>query len=400
MSIDLETRLNFAQGLNPRKLDASLGRSGLKLAAVTGPTDEKARMELLSSPKISEIAPVPAKQNNEFIARLPKVMERLLLVGPDGRGLNDQAYTDLVGKESLEADFLPIAASLTRTDRPPQAVIRVVHGASTEVPYRGIGYTASALSLAELLIGEGVDVQVQSVYANHISGSLNDRDMEKARAEALLLAKAQKSFAERFFPEKVANAQIFLEDRDLSTVPYISAEMRRLAMVMGEVLPDDLKAKLKEKDGKHGGNGNHMDYAGAHLLVHNRGSMELFQPMFEGQAEAVDPKVILNYGGTSEGDFYHARTIAAPFAGTEYQLPNLQYFSRFRFPGYFTNGGDISLRAVLEGGEVPVFNRKEPNFSRGAGADINFLIKSMEYRGKSVDDLRDFLTSFRRDLYE
>lgn len=401
MVIDIETRLDFAKGISPRKLTSSIGRSGLKLAEITGPTGIKVGEGILGSPKIGKIEPVRADDNSAFVARLPRVMERLLLVDQVGRQLNDAAYTDYIGRDSLETDFLPIAAALARTDLSPQAVIRVVHGASTDVPYRGISYHLPALVLAEQLINEGVDVQIQVIYANHISGSLNDKDLEKARTEGMLLARAQKGFAERFFPESVVDSMVFLEDRDLATVPYFETEIRRLALIMGDVLPDDLRAQFRAKDGKHGGNGNHLDYTGAHLLVHNRGSIELFQPLFEGQAEAIDTKIILNYGGGSEGPFFHARTLAAAFAGPEYQILNMQYFSRHRFPGYFTGeGGDISLRTVLSSGEVPAFDRKNPNFSRGAGADINYLIKFSQYKTGGDESLRDFLTTFRRQVYE
>lgn len=399
MAVDCELRLDFAKGVSPKKLNASIGRSGLKLATVNGPTDDRVGFQVLENPKAGIIQRVREEHNEAFVAKLPRVMERMLLVDSGGKQLNDAAYTDLVGRESLQENFLPIAAALTRTDRPSQAVIRVVHGASTEVPYRGISYPVPALVLAEQLISEGVDTQLQMIYANHISGSLNDRDLAEVRAEGRLLARAQRSFAQRFFPEKVAEAMVFLEDRPLAEVPHIEAEMRRLAIVMAEVLPEGLKEQLKEKDSKHGGNGKQMDYAGAHLLVHNAPSGDLFRPMFEDQALAYDPQIIFNYGGGSEGDYYHARTIAVPLAGEDYQTRNLQFFSRHRFPGYFTNGGDISLRAVLETGEVPIFDRKNANFSRGAGADINYLIKVAEARGNGLDDLKDYLSSFRKEVY-
>lgn len=397
MSINLEAKINY--GISQRKLTTAIGRSGLKLANISGPTNERIAAGISEELSSQDVQLANIGEAVAYGARLPRVVERLLLVGTDGRQLNDSAYTDLVGKESLEKNFVGIATALAKPEIPSLA-IRVIHGASTDIPYRGVSYPVPSFVLAEQLLGEGVDVQLQIIYANHISGNLNDRNLDEVKGQSKFLARAQKSFAEKFFPE-IADSLIFLEDKDFSNMPGSNSEMRRLAQIMGDVLPDQLQQQLKMKDKKHGGNGNHLDYSGAHLLVHNRASMELFQPMFEDQSVAKEPAIILNYGGGSEGDFYHARTIASSFAGKDYQMPELQYFSRHRFPGYFLGeGGDIALSTVLASGEVPVFDRKNPNFSRGAGADINYLIKVAKERTGSIDSLGDFIGAFRREVYE
>ncbi len=276
-----------------------------------------------------------------FNGALPKVTETLLLATDPP--IHKSSYIREVGQKDF-GNFFPVAIALSLDD---EVAIRVVHGATTEMPLRSLTSMIPALVIMESLAKAGVKVpQLQMISAHHISADLNDIDFNAARKEAEKFAISGRRFLQDLFPQVEGNVT-FLEDRPISETGDVLGE---LVESLDSNIPTDVKEQLMQKGLANGGGSNHMHYASAHVLVHDLRIPDLMRPLNSDQPRPVDYSHLINIGNVQERFFYNLRKALMNAGIGDYPtVTGIQYITRHSTPPYYMDlKGDVRLDREID----------------------------------------------------
>ncbi len=301
------------------------------------------------------------------------------------RGLLDEAYMDhLGGLGGYDYQNLPeLGVQMASTDKQDltHTAIRIVYGATEQMPFRGLSYILPGLVFMENLQKTGVRLpQLQVIFANNISSRLDYLDINVSREQAQRLTLVAKSYVQTFFPD-IAGSVVFLEDMPLEKGSVIRNELINVRSVLKDKLSTDLESALREKGKNNGGFRTSSFYCAAHPLFHDADLEGSLKPLIDDQAQAVRPDAIISIGGHQEKDFYRLRHALKPHLGPSYQKKTIQFFTKHYVPPYYKDRmGEPSLDEVLSG-EDP-----SPD-GEAAKHDIVYFYQTSSSRG----DVYEFL---------
>lgn len=284
-----------------------------------------------------------------FNAQVPFVMNVLLgnneasrrgyinsIGGNDMNNLS-QIAIDLAAKKSDEAGI----------------VIRMVYGATIEMPLRAISYPLPVLQMMDSLRGDfkrGITPpQLQIVFANHLSSALNGIPYDQVATQTELFVNAEKTYIAQFFPD-LADRVVFLEDVEANKGSEIDQTLQMTAQLIAEQGQDHIKDALLQK-GINPSTYSNIVYGAAHLLFHDVVPEGLLHSLLQDQPDVIDPKTIISVGGLQEQFFYHLRSHLKPLVDLPFPYSRtLQLFTRHHVPPYYmAKGGDHSLQDTIDG---------------------------------------------------
>lgn len=317
-----------------------------------------------------------------FNSVLPRVFESLLLVG------DSENYIAGVGGQDYHN--IPQLGLSMAGETDAKAAIRIVYGATEEMPLRGLSYLLPGLIYMDALKKAGVNPpQLQAIFATNISSQLNHRDTKKASYQAGLFASVAKDYVAAFFP-KLTDSVVFLKDSPLEKGSVYRNELIRNAAILGETVTDEVDQALALKAISNGSERARIFYAAAHPIFHDMNSDGILTPIKTDQPPAVSPNTIISVGGYQEQDFYKVRNLLKPHLGSTYNTAaTIQLFTKHRVPPYnMAQGGDISLQDTIIG------SLNGNTIAATAAYDLSFLQHASNMRG----NLDEFLRSQRKKI--
>lgn len=321
----------------------------------------------------------------EFNVALPRTATDLLFAN---RQLERDGY--IMGLGGIDYPNLPkLAVDMTQRKKTDDVVIRIVHGATTEMPLRALSSLLPALVLMEQLQKDCIQPpQLQMISAHHISGELNRLDLSAANVQAERFANLGYAYTKTFFPS-LAGFVIFLQDVSPSEAAGLGEELIRIAVIANEQISPDTINALNGKGNSHDiSTTNKILYAGAHLLIHDTTFPGNLRPIIPDIPLSNDPTTIISIGGKQEEFFYRFRHQIKNFLGETYQKATLQYFTKHHVPPYYmAQGGDVSLDQVLRKGLQSL-----SGVATTARYDLEYLERMSYRRG----DFEDFIEIQRR----
>jgi hypothetical protein len=221
-------------------------------------------------------------------------------------------------------------------------VLRVVYGASTQVPLRALSYVLPAVRMAARLAAAGHrGCHVQVVLAGTLGGRLNALAEETVAEQTALLGHCLRRLLSFVGP---VDHSVY----GTSAPPPVLGALTDLVAA----LPPDRRALVLDRlDGK--GGAVHAEqtlrYAAAHVLVHDRPRDRAPVPLTltHGTPAPADPAVI-DVGSLQERHFHDVRRWFARSTGAE--EPGALVLTRHSVPPYtMARGGDLALRDFLDG---------------------------------------------------
>ncbi len=320
---------------------------------------------------------------SEFNNRLPKVVGKLLLT--DATAFSE-SYLEGIGGNDLEA-VANLAVDIARK-KEHAPIIRVVFGATTEMPIRGLSYILSPLSYMDNLRGDILPMpQLQVIFAHHLSSELNGMNKEDKKIvgeQAKKLAAVARGFINGAYPE-LADKVVFAEDVSFGDNTQYQELLSHLKNV-AEVAIDPKTAEALQAKANNNGNGaNSLSYASAHILMHDINLPDLLQPLFTDQSSLMLPTAIISMGGRQEYDFYNIRQCVKQVLiknRVDSFLPTIQFFTRHHTPPYIPDrNGDILLDDVVNGESIDA-----KAVGVAASYDLRYLERSLEAKGISIQE--------------
>lgn len=329
-----------------------------------------------------EIGNIPA-----FNVSLPQVMERMLLVGRDA--LHKESYIEGLG--GYDFQNIPEVAVQVALDRAPSTVIRLVCGATTEMPFRALSYLLPALVYMEH--NRDVVAQLQVIFVNNISSRLDRIDTPTTSEQAKAFASIAQAYIHNFFPG-LDRKTVFLEDTPLDRGSDLRRRLLTLTTSLRRIAPEDILGDLVRKAVNNGSGRTYAFYGAAHTLIHDIDIPGGLTPLLSDQpVVVVNPDVIISIGGRKEELFYRLRHTLKPHLDPEYtSTKTLQFFTRHHVPPYYmARGGDIALRDVIVGSAGFMHD----GTARAAQHDIDYLRRVSNTRG----DLQEFFAVVGRSIH-
>lgn len=330
----------------------------------------------------SEFLPVLSESEVDpplaFNLGLPQIMGRMLLVG--GSTLHEESYIEGLGGSDFQN--LPQIAMQVALDRRPSTVIRLVYGATTEMPLRALSYLLPALIYMEHT-GDLVS-QLQVIFVNNISSRLDRMDTPTASKEAKTFAGIAQDYIQNFFPG-LDRKTVFLEDTPLDKGSDLRSRLLILTTSLRKIAPDDILDDLVKKAANNGGGRTYAFYGAAHTLIHDIDIPGSLVPLLPDQPDViVNPDLIVSIGGRKEEIFYRLRHALKSHLDPEYNnAKTLQFFTRHHVPPYYmARGKDIALKDAVINRSVYVNDGIAP----AARHDIDYLRTVSRRRG----DLQEF----------
>lgn len=324
---------------------------------------------------------------DEFRKNYLEQISTMLLV--KDRFLQKETHAEAIGGADI-GNIFPIAADLSlNRAKDPKVAIRVVYGGTREMPFRALGYILPALVFAENM-GVG-NAQVQIIFPNNITSSLNALPPDVVLEQSTKFSKVAKRYIQNFFPD-LEESVVFLEDTPLQKNSLLRSELIRMASVLRDNIPDNLKKELEQKGSSARSRINSF-YGAAHLLIHDLDLPGTLIPLLSDQSVAINPSSIINIGGNKEQLFYKLRqAIKANFDPNYFKIKTFQFFTRHMVPPYTMTriGEDISLDSVLRGKEF-----KPNSLAKTVQYDFDYIFNITNSRG----NLTDFI-SREKGLYE
>lgn len=212
-------------------------------------------------------------------------------------------------------------------------VLRLIMGASTHIPERGLSYVDSALRVAKHI----PITQIQIVHANHLGNKVNGVDLMQSNREAFNLGhKIDRHL--RKFPE--------LEGRVLHAVDTPHDTDKYVDTVVAALKTEpELDAKLREKGSKHGGDA--FRYSAAHYAFQDTDELEL-AAVKAGGPDQVAADTIVSIGCQQERPFYRARMAMQVLVPPE--VRTAQIFTKHVTPPYYlaAEGDTVQLTRSWE----------------------------------------------------
>lgn len=259
---------------------------------------------------------------------------------------NPDLYVESVGKTDMETFNEVMEAPDGRG-----TVIRLVMGATVQMPIRAITYVDTALRLAEVIPCE----QVQVIHANTVGDAINGTDKKQSHREAFDLDVLAFCHAYKTFPS-VAEKLVLAEDKSFDILPYASVTERAL---IGDPA---LANTLTEKGRAHGTNALH--YAAAHFAVHDTTALCL-DTTIDDCPEPVMPERIVSIGCKPERLFYRARMATRSLYDGPDMVPTAQVFTNHTLPPYImARGGEQSYANALLGDGIDPAQCTDPAAAR------------------------------------
>ena len=322
-----------------------------------------------------------------FNVVLPKVTEAL--VSTKGKGSSEGNYVREIGGNDHN-NLITIAVDLaSKGAYESGTVIRVVLGEIDRMPVRELSYLLPALSLMDGMEQDGIKPpQLQIIFANHISSTLNKMNHAHAAEESRRFTGVAQEYIQEFFP-KLSGSTIFLEDTPLEKNSLLRDRLLHVTRSLKEMVPFETREALINK-GNNGARRINAFYGAAHILVHDI-DIPVFVPIVSEQASTVRPRSIISIGGYQEQFFYGLRHEVKPHLGRDYnEVKTLQYFTRHRVPPYYmARDGDIALDVMLS-------RQRDRNSVIGKAAqyDLDYLAQISSRRG----DLETFFDKQRKGI--
>ena len=330
-----------------------------------------------------ELGKIVAFKNN-FL----ELISAMLLTG-NGH-LQKSTNIDSIGGNDAE-NLVNIASDLALSQSVcPKIAIRVAYGGTIEMPFRALGYIFPALIYAEILKNQ--NVQVQIIFPNNITTSLNALPKDVVRDQSRKFSEVARRCIQAFFP-KAEESVVFLEDTPLEKKSLLRNELLNVASVLRDKLPESLREELGEK-GSEARSRINFFYGAAHLLIHDIDMPGVLVPILPSQPPIIRPNTIINIGGNKEQLFYKLRQAVKANLGAEYsKIRTLQFFTKHMVPPYIMTrfGKDISLGSILEGEKLDYASLAKPvqqdldYISYVIGSEdglVNFIKKERELYGK------------------
>ncbi len=318
-------------------------------------------------------------EKNDYGNSLLKVLDVML---GEKHAVLDESY--VAGLGGLDYQNLPdLAAQIAAgNENSSKMTIRVVYGATEEMPLRALSYILPPLIFMGSMKKEGITPpQLQIIFANNISSRLDLLDLNKTQVQVQIFSSIAKDYIATFFP-KLVESTVFLEDKPLEKGSVFRNELLRVASVLRNDLGEDVKEELLLKGKNNGAFRTYPFYGAAHLLIHDADIKGSLMPIFTDQPVSVSPDTIISFGGYQEQVFYKLRHALKPNLNSSYRdTKTLQYFTKHRVPPYYmARGGDVSLADTLMG-------KEESEIAVAAQHDIYYLQKVSLSRG----DMQRFL---------
>lgn len=233
-----------------------------------------------------------------------------------------EAYVESVGKVDVDT----LGQDLTTQS----VAVRLVLGATVEMPHRALSYVESAAQVARHFPGS----QLQIVHANHLGNRINSVDIDAARDGSEALARHTLAILERM-PElegRISHASDTPHDTDA----FLDAVHQAYGM------DATLATKMQSKGAKHGGDANR--YTAAHFAFQDTDDLELDVIVGVPQENS---DTIISVGCQQERNFYLARM--GMRACIQPTIDTAQIFTRHLTPPYYTaRGGETLLGSALD----------------------------------------------------
>ncbi len=235
----------------------------------------------------------------------------------------------------------PLLEAVGRAVRSP-LVLRVVFGATVEMPLRALSYVLPAVGMAvRIRAVTGKTPYVQVLYIGALGGRINGLPASTVADEGRLLADCLDRVLTK--SEVAVHYGVYVN----RPVPAGEEATEDLIERLDERRRQDIAERLH---GKGGSLSDHqtLQYAAAHVLLHDHDRVPLDQVC--GTQAPASP-VVIDIGGLQERHFYGVRMI---FAEVEpFVRPGPLVLTRHSVPPYImSHGGDIGLRDYLSGAAV------------------------------------------------
>ena len=263
-------------------------------------------------------------------------------------------YVESVGKADIDT-----LSDVADAPNGKGTILRLVMGATTEMPLRALSYVDSALQIAKTLPCE----QLQIVHATQLGAAVNNINLQKAQDEASLLALIVQRQAQATAPGALFSI-LHAVDKPIDLTPFIAASEIVFAS------DPALASKLRGKGAKHGGDA--CIYAAAHSAFQDTDVLDLTALTSNSPAQ-VRAERIVSIGCQQERTFYAARmALRAELSGMPL-TPGAQIFTNHISPPYFTaRDGEQTLRDALTNG-VDLTKTMD----RAARRDLTHLTKNI-----------------------
>jgi hypothetical protein len=217
-------------------------------------------------------------------------------------------------------------------------VLRLIFGATAQMPLRAITYVDSALRIAQLIPHQ----QLQIIHANELGTRVNPIDREVAERQSRALAGLVRFHVAGSFPG-MADSLLHATDTPLCIDAFTEA-----AEEVVRTSPE-ISAKLAKKGSKHGGDA--IVYASAHSAYQDTDLLEL-NPVLGGSPDQVTADRIISIGCDQERLFYGIRMLMRQALPQEIELVDTaQIFTSHSVPPYFVarSGEQLLESALLHG---------------------------------------------------
>lgn len=285
-----------------------------------------------------------------FNDKLVETTDRMLLSEAEFLLPRSIRLPNIEGLGGYDFQNVPDIATQVALGRRPSVVIRLVFGATEQMPYRALSYLLPALTYIEHVnLTNDVVSQLQVIFVNNISSRLDHLDTQVVKQQAKKFAQIGKQYTSEFFPD-VEDKVVFLEDTPLDKNSDLRRRLVALTQTLRRIGPEDIMDDLVRKAANNGGGNTYAFYGAAHILIHDIDLPDALVPLLPNQPErVVDPEVIISIGGRKEETFYRLRYTLKPHLDPEYsRTKTLQFFTNHSVsPYYMARGGDISLDDVL-----------------------------------------------------
>ena len=231
-----------------------------------------------------------------------------------------RTYIESVGKTDINtlADVMSVPDG-------KGTILRLIMGATVQMPLRAITYASSALHCATLVPCE----QLQIIHANKLGERINGIDPRESRRGTVILARTLQNHVEEFFP-LLSGKVLHAEDTDLDVDRFADISERALLQ------HPTIAHKLLAKSSKHGGDARR--YAAGHFAFQDTDILEL-APLHADAPSQVAAERIVSIGCQQERNFYLARMAMRHSAlETDAQplmVDTAQLFTRHLTPPYF-----------------------------------------------------------------
>jgi hypothetical protein len=269
---------------------------------------------------------------------------------------DSRAYVESVGKHD-KANIVQIASHPTGKG----TVVRLVYGATKEMPVRGMGYVAAAYGIARHIPHE----QLQVMFVNALGLAVNGVSRTASHRQAKMVETVGRMHLARLGPG-VNRSVSFCEDN------YLLRELtEQIRTPIQEIIEDDthLSKHLAAKSGTE--RGDFATYSAAHVILHETPLATPDYGLSDESVQPVIPERIVSVGCQKEHPFYALRVKARKLLTDLDFVPSAQVFTRHVLPPYYiARGGEQSLDHAIDLGAIDMSQATDLSVQR----DLAYLV--------------------------